>query len=107
MTPRRLPPWRDDELHVMSARCGTCVFRPGNLMHLEPGRVRELVDDNLDADAALVCHKTLPYGDHPEVGEAICRAAGEFSGNCRLSFARADWCPAVTRPSIHSACSRT
>jgi hypothetical protein len=80
---RRLPPWRDDELHVVAEKCATCVFRPGNLMHLAPGRVKDLVDDNLDADAALVCHKTLPYGDRSEVGEAICRGFwdGPFDGH--------------------------
>src|ERR1700742_829075 len=31
------------------------------------------------------------------------RAAGLPSGNCMLSFARADWAPAVTLPSTHSA----
>ena len=34
------------------------------------------------------------------------RAASEPSGSCWLSLARADWWPAVTRPSTHSARSR-
>src|SRR5580698_579846 len=34
------------------------------------------------------------------------RAAGLPSGNCILSFARADWWPAVTLPSTHSAAFR-
>lgn len=60
-------------VQVLSEQCATCVFRPGNLMRLEPGRLRELVDANLAAGALLVCHDTLPYGDHPEAGEAMCR----------------------------------
>lgn len=80
---KRLPPYRDGRMHVVADRCSTCVFRPGNPMHLQPGRVRELTDGNLSAESALVCHKTLPYGDHPEVGEAICR--GFYDGPGRGS----------------------
>jgi hypothetical protein len=70
---KRLPPYRDGRLHVLADRCSTCVFRPGNLMSLSPGRLRELVKANVDNDAALVCHQTLSYGSHPEMGEALCR----------------------------------
>lgn len=58
---------------VLSERCATCVFRPGNLMHLRPGRLRDLVDRNLAAGALLTCHDTLSHGDHPDAGEAACR----------------------------------
>jgi hypothetical protein len=68
-----LLPYRDGHVHVLAEQCSTCVFRPGNPMHLQPGRLAELVDHNRREGAALVCHKTLPYGDHPEVGQAICR----------------------------------
>ncbi len=64
------PPYRDGRVHVLSARCHTCVFRPGNLMKLTAGRLRELVDDNIAADSALTCHSTL-Y--RPEVDEAVCK----------------------------------
>jgi hypothetical protein len=63
----------DGKLRVLSDQCSTCVFRPGNPMHLNPGRLRDLVQQNLAADAALVCHQTLTYGDHPEFGPALCR----------------------------------
>jgi hypothetical protein len=68
----RQPPWRDGKLHVLSGQCATCVFRAGNPMDLAPGRMRDLVESNLDAGAALTCHKTLSYGEHPELGEALC-----------------------------------
>lgn len=58
---------------LLSEQCSTCVFRPGDPMHLGPGRLRDLVRSNLDAGAVLICHQTLSYGDHPEVGEAMCR----------------------------------
>lgn len=87
----RLPPYRDGRLHVITERCSTCVFRPGNLMSLSPGRLASLIKDNLDADSALVCHKTLPYGDHPEFGEALCRGfidgVGDRSPAIRLAEA--------------------
>lgn len=48
--------------------CSTCIFRPGNLMDLHPGRVRQLIDEACDDDGAIVCHQTLeePLG-------AVCR----------------------------------
>lgn len=55
---------------VLSERCATCVFRPGDPMHLRPGRLRELIRDNLAAGALLVCHETT-YGQTEE--EAMCR----------------------------------
>lgn len=54
----------------MAERCATCVFRPGNPMSLEPGRLARLVEANLAADSALVCHSTLYRRG---VGEAVCR----------------------------------
>lgn len=77
-------PFRDDRVHVLAERCSTCVFRPGNQMKLEPGRVKDLLEDNLAADSALQCHKTLPYAaegwepavcrgffDHPRSNESL------------------------------------
>lgn len=60
---------------VFARQCSTCVFRPGNPMHLRPGRLADLVRTNLAAGAALICHKTT-HGAHPEIGETVC--AGWF-----------------------------
>lgn len=68
---RRKPPFRDGKVNVCSQMCGDCVFRPGNLMNLNPGRLKELVDKNLKADTGLICHQTI-YGQD-ERGEALCR----------------------------------
>lgn len=67
------PVYRDGRLHVLSERCATCILRPDGSIRssLHPGRVRELVRANLDADAAPACHHTT-YGQDPQ-GEAICR----------------------------------
>jgi hypothetical protein len=62
----------DGKVRVLSRRCGTCVFRPGNPMQLAPGRFEELIRRNVDAGALLTCHSTLPYGDHPDFGPAVC-----------------------------------
>lgn len=57
---------------LLAERCATCVFRPGNLMHLSAGRLADLIQSNIDAGALLICHSTLPDWD-PEVDKAICR----------------------------------
>ncbi|TDC74858.1 DUF4314 domain-containing protein [Actinomadura sp. 7K507] len=41
-------------------------------MHLGDDRTRQVIDDNLRAGALLTCHATLPYGDHPHFGPAVC-----------------------------------
>lgn len=54
-------------LRVCSHLCATCVFHPGNLMHLRPGRLRGMIRESLAADSGIPCHKTL-YGER-----AVCR----------------------------------
>ncbi len=36
---------------LLSRQCDTCVFAPGNRMHLTPGRLRSLVADRYDTQA--------------------------------------------------------
>jgi hypothetical protein len=36
-------------------------------MHLESGRVRQMVDDSLQNDSAIICHETI------ENAQAVCR----------------------------------
>ena len=42
-------------------------------MHLQPGHLADIINRNLAVGAALICHQTLSYGAHPEVGQAVCR----------------------------------
>jgi hypothetical protein len=71
---RRKPPFRDGTVHVMADRCSTCVFRPGNLMQLQPGRLRQMIRDGRAGDGGgIICHKTLAIWDPDGDGEAICR----------------------------------
>ena len=72
---------------VFSERCSTCVFHPGNRMSLAPGRLKDLIDSNVAGGAALICHQTT-YGQHPEIGETVCRgfydAVGEGTNVIRV-----------------------
>lgn len=60
-------PFRDGKLHVLDRKCDTCIFRPGNLMMLDEGRVEGMVRDSIKVGGAIPCHKTLD-GDR-----AVCR----------------------------------
>jgi hypothetical protein len=47
---------------LLSARCSTCILRPGDPMHLGPERLREIIGPALAAGSFVVCHDTLTYG---------------------------------------------
>ena len=49
----------DGRVRVCASMCSTCVFRPGNLMHLTPGRLAEMVAEATEAQSTIVCHATL------------------------------------------------
>lgn len=72
--PRRPGPFDPvtGRVHVLDQRCSTCVFRPGNLMHLHPGRLKNLIETNTANGSALTCHVTLAEWDAP-VPPAVCR----------------------------------
>lgn len=61
--------YRDGKVHVCAEMCSTCVFRPGNLMQLQSGRVRGMVEEAKRNGSAIVCHQTLYRG----VDNALCR----------------------------------
>jgi hypothetical protein len=59
---------------VLSRQCSTCVGRPGNKMHLNEGRLMDMVRDALQQGCqGIICHQTLSYGDHPDFGGALCK----------------------------------
>lgn len=70
MAPVGKPVYFDGKVHVQSEKCVTCIFRPGNLMNLEPGRVKEMVDGAVAGSSVIPCHKTT-YGQTEQ--EATCR----------------------------------
>lgn len=58
MSEQRQPP-------VFDKMCSTCIFRPGNLMHLGPGALKSVIDANLERGTLLPCHKTtFGQGDY-------------------------------------------
>lgn len=59
--------FRDGKVHVCKRMCDTCIFRPGNLMDLPPGRVERMEKSSVKRDGHIPCHDTLS-GQH-----AICR----------------------------------
>ena len=58
---------------LLARQCATCIFRPGNPMHLSPGRLKSMVEQAVADGSYVICHDTLPYGNHPETQPAICR----------------------------------
>jgi hypothetical protein len=60
--------FRDGYVHVLDRQCDTCIFRPGNLMRLRKGRVKEMVEGATRNDSCIPCHSTLYSGQ-----EAVCR----------------------------------
>lgn len=60
-------PFRDGKIWVLTSKCGTCIFRPGNKMHLQDGRVADMVRACVDENRVIPCHKTL---DGPR---SVCR----------------------------------
>lgn len=60
------------KVRVLRKHCRTCVFRPEGRDLFGEARVDELIARNVAAGALLTCHSTLPYGDHPEFGPAVC-----------------------------------
>jgi hypothetical protein len=67
--------FRDGYVHVCAERCATCIFEPGNRMHLNRGRVRDMVDECKRIEGVIPCHKTLD-GD-----QAICCGFYELYGS--------------------------
>lgn len=60
-------PFRDGKMWVLSRKCSTCIFRPGNLMHLRDGSVDTMVDGCIEDNTVIPCHSTL---DGPR---SVCR----------------------------------
>jgi hypothetical protein len=62
----------DGRVRVLSQRCSTCLFRKDQPFGKDlPAQV---IRANVEAGALLTCHKTLPDGEHPGFGPAVCAA---------------------------------
>jgi hypothetical protein len=62
--------FRNGKVHVCASKCSTCIFRPGNVMHLQEGRRDQMVRDSIESGGAIICHQTL-YQKTDE--HAVCR----------------------------------
>ena len=64
-------------MNVLNEQCATCIFRPGNLMHLRPGRVKQMVAECQRRDTFIPCHEHMSHvGEDDEVVTAdspVCR----------------------------------
>ena len=61
---------RNGRLYVQAEMCSSCIFRPGNLMALRSGRLKDMVAQVQRDQGCIPCHQTLD-GDN-----AVCR--GQF-----------------------------
>lgn len=90
--------FRDGAVHVVSERCTTCIFNPGNQMDLNAGRVKDLVQQARDADSAIICHSTLDTE-----ANAVCRGFYDGYDTAPLRLARRMGCVEFDQPrSIHA-----
>jgi len=60
----------DGKVRVLSRRCSTCLFRRDHPFGAD--RATEVIAANVAVGALLTCHSTLPYGEHPDFGPAVC-----------------------------------
>ena len=81
--------YRDRRIHVVSEECSTCVFRPGSKMHLEPGRLKDMIQGALKNDSCIVCHSTLGKSH-----QSVCR--GFYDRHRTLPLIMADVMELVT-----------
>lgn len=52
------------KVHVRRGMCDTCIFRPGNLMRLKPGRVEQMIKD-CGESGCIPCHEHLDEEINP------------------------------------------
>jgi hypothetical protein len=75
---------------LLSRQCDTCIFAPGNRMHLTPGRLRELVARARHSTGYIVCHSTLPVY-RPGATPAICRGFADRYDTWQLQVMERLW----------------
>ncbi len=77
------------EIRLCSRMCDTCIFRPGNLMFLAPGRMAGMVKEARADEGHITCHKTLDtdapaicrgYADKADHGRSMALRVGRIMG---------------------------
>ncbi len=54
-------------------------------MSLRSGRLKDLIDQSLP-DSYIVCHSTLPQGEFPDSGPAICKGFYDKYGDQSIAI---------------------
>jgi hypothetical protein len=67
---------------LLSEKCGTCIFRPGNPMRLRAGRVKDMVNRALADGGSIICHDSLVHREDDDGAEAA-RSYREGEAMCR------------------------
>jgi hypothetical protein len=70
-----------EKVHVMERKCDTCIYRPGNLMRLDPGRKDAMEAGAIKDQGVIPCHKTI-HGNRTQ--EAVCRGFFDVAKHERL-----------------------
>lgn len=52
-------PMRDGKVWVLNSKCPTCIFRPGNKMHLTGGTLVSMVEKCITENRVIPCDETL------------------------------------------------
>lgn len=84
------------KVHVCATQCETCIFRPGNLMQLQRGRVAGMVSESKAKEAAITCHETINYSStDTSTQQAICRGYWDRYKNDVVTLRLAQVCDVV------------
>jgi len=75
-------PARDGGVWVRSEQCATCIFRPGNLMHLKPGVVAQMKLAADERGTCIACHESMNGPD-----AAVCAGYFEHHNSALLQIA--------------------
>lgn len=65
---------------VLRSKCPTCIYRPGNLMHLHAGRREEMEHAAVANGTWIICHSTLKINPDNPGWQAICRGFYDVRG---------------------------
>jgi hypothetical protein len=91
---------------LLAEECATCIFKPGNLMHLSPGRLRQMVTEARGDAGYIICHSTLPYACSP-IPPAICRGFADRYTTWQLQVIERLWGFIEVEPPPSSRTPRT
>ena len=89
--------FNEGKVHVCREMCSTCIFRPGNKMDLNPGRVAQMLQEACSQpEGSITCHCTLGGAQ-----QAVCRGFWDKHKTPLLQLAeRLEMVEEITPPSL-------